>query len=271
MMCFAMMWASPNDVALRANELTNLPFYAILNPTTRKAGNNMFRKILLVLISLFLLLSLVGCDNIADSSTSSTTTPSATTVYTAAATTATTTTAATTAAATTTLSIADVKEGSHLSNEEIKALIATIPSDKYETYPNTHNAPVSATLYKNGEKISINVDDERLVKLINFFNYCVSYPKCSYIQSFLSIDYIEEYVTGCDFRLELEYTPYGNIPPSPYGTSTTMCDTIIVTNRFTLMAHDLPGYEGQSERYPFRAVEFWPLYDTYNWLALFGF
>ena len=241
----------------------------------------MFRKILFVLISLFLLLSLVGCDNIADSSTSSTTTPPATTVYTTAATTATTTTAATTTVATTavatttvattTISIADVKEGSHLSNEEIKALIATIPSDKYETYPNTHNAPVSATLYKNGEKISINVDDERLVKLINFFNYCVSYPKCSYIQSFLPTDYIEEHVTGCDFRLELEYTPYGNIPPSPYGTSTTMCDTIIVTNRFTLMAHDLPGYEGQSERYPFRAVEFRPLYDTYNWLALFGF
>ena len=234
----------------------------------------MFRKILLVLIFLFLLLSLVGCDNIADSSTSgitTTTTPPATTVATTAATTATTTTAATTNVATTTISIADVKEGSRLSNEEIKALIATISSDKYETYPNTHNAPVSATLYKNGEKISIDVDDERLVKLINFLNYCVSYPKCSYIQSFLPIDYIEEHVTGCDFRLELEYTPYGNIPPSPYGTSTTMCDTIIVTNRFTLMAHDLPGYEGQSERYPFRAVEFWPLYATYNWLALFGF
>ena len=29
MMSFAMMWASPNDVALRANGLTNPPFYGL--------------------------------------------------------------------------------------------------------------------------------------------------------------------------------------------------------------------------------------------------
>ena len=164
-----------------------------------------------------------------------------------------------------------IEEGTNLSYENITNIIEKISSDKYEVYPNTQNVPVSAILYKDGKEISIELDDERLIKLTNFFNNCVYYSKCAYTQGLLSTDYIEEYVTGCDFRLELKFVPYGEIGPSPYGTCTTMCDTIIITDDFTLMAHDLPGYEGQSDTYPFHAVGFCPLYDTYDWLELFGF
>ena len=140
--------------------------------------------------------------------------------------------------------------------------------------PETHGAPLSATLYKDGEVITIDPHDQRLIALTNFFNNCVYYSKCSYTQGLLSVDDIEENVTGADFRLELKYTPYGDQGPSPYGTSTSRCDTIIVTNSyvgFTLIAHDLPGYEGQEDQYPFRAVGFSPLFWTYPWLDLFEF
>ena len=61
-----------------------------------------------------------------------------------------------------------VEEGDDLTNEEMQSVISDIPSDKYESYPNTQNVPVSATLYKNGEKISIDVNDPRLIKLTTF-------------------------------------------------------------------------------------------------------
>lgn len=44
---------------------------------------------------------------------------------------------------------------------------------------------------------------------------------------------------------------------------------------FTLLAHDLPGYEGQEDKYPFKAVGHYPLFAgpgrDYFWLDLFGF
>ena len=168
----------------------------------------------------------------------------------------------------------DIQEGARLSDAELKSVISQIPCDTYEAYPETHGAPLSATLYKNGEVITIDPNDPRLIALTNFFNNCVYYSKCSYTQGLLSVDDIEENVTGADFRLELKYTPYGDQGPSPYGTSTSRCDTIVVTNSyvgFTLIAHDLPGYEGQEDQYPFRAVGFSPLFWTYPWLDLFEF
>ena len=170
-------------------------------------------------------------------------------------------------------SIFDVKEGEHLSNEEISAIISNIPSDKYESYPNMHTMPLSATLYKDGEKTSIDVDDPRLIRLINFFNQCVYYSKCAYTQGLYSLNDLEDGIVNGEFRLELTYAPYGTEAPSPYGKCTTMCDTIIITNTdsFTLIAHDLQGYEGEEESYPDYAVGFFPLYYSSPWLDLFGF
>ncbi len=165
----------------------------------------------------------------------------------------------------------EVNEGDKLTDGQIREVISGIPSDKYESYPDTHNIPLSATLYKDGKEIPLEIDDPRLIGLVNFFNNCVYHSKCSYVQSLLSLDHLEEKVFGNDFRLELKYTPSSDTGPSAYGTCTTGCDTIIITDKFTLIAHDLPGYEGQEKQYPFLAVGYSPLYNDYSWLDLFGF
>ena len=211
----------------------------------------MIKKILGFLLSLLLLAMLFGCDHTSEDNTLVSDKFSS-------------------------APFSNIAEGDpSLSDEEMETVIAKIRSDKYELYPDTHSVPTSATLYKDGKAISIDADDQRLIKLINFFNNCVYYSKCSYTQGLLPLDYLEENINKADFRLELKYTPYGDTAPEPYGTSTTMCDTIIITNShlgFTLIAHDLPGYEGEEESYPFRAVGCFPLYDNaYQWLGLFGF
>ena len=154
-----------------------------------------------------------------------------------------------------------------LSEEEFLAIISQIPSDKYEVYTNTHAIPVSATLYKNGEVISIALDDSRLIQLTNFFNNCIYYSKCSYLQGLYSLDSVED-ILSTQFRLELTYVPFGD-PASPYGKETTGSDMFVVTNSITAIAHDRSGYD--EENYPYYATGFWPLYDAYNWLELFGF
>lgn len=215
----------------------------------------MTKRILIILISLFILTTFIGCDNsgvdtlseaekaaiVSDKFSSDT--------------------------------FFNVKEGESLSEEEIREVISNIPSKKYESYPDTHAIPVSATLYKNGEKMSISLDDPRLIKITNFFNNCVYHSQCSYTQGLLSSENLENGITNGELRLELTYTPYGDEVLDPYGKSTATCDTIVITNTnsFTLIAHDLPGYEGQEEMYPYRAVGFYPLYNNYSWLDLFGF
>ena len=154
-----------------------------------------------------------------------------------------------------------------LSEEKILAIISKIPSDKYEVYPNTHAIPMSATLYKNGEVISIALDDSRLIQLTNFFNNCIHYSKCSYLQGLYSLDSVED-ILSTQFRLELTYVPFGD-PASPYGKETTGSDMFVVTNSITAIAHDRSGYD--EENYPYYATGFWPLYGAYNLLELFGF
>ena len=160
-----------------------------------------------------------------------------------------------------------------LTNDEVKAVIFAAPSDKYEGYPDTHNLPDAATLYKDGEAIAIDLNDPRLIRLINFFNNCVYYSKCSYTQSMLNKDYLDENILNDDFRIELKYTESSITPPTPYGNCTTGCDLIVIENSdhaFTLMAHNIGGYEGD-ENYPFAAVGFVPMHNSYPWLELFGF
>ena len=219
----------------------------------------MIKKIFVLFFSLLMLFVFVGCDN-TQSAQASTTTPGAQidenlkqqllsdtfspTPY------------------------SNVKEiETPLSDEEMRAIIAKIPSDKYEVYPDTHTIPVSATLYKDGEVITISADDPRLIQLTNFFNNCVYYSKCSYTQGFYSLPYIET-ILSAPFRLELNYIPYGN-DAMPYGKETTGSDMFVVTQSFTAINHSRIGYD--EANYPFRAVGFLPLYKNYNLLDLFGF
>ena len=155
-----------------------------------------------------------------------------------------------------------------LSAEELSEVIAKVKSDKYENYPDMHNIPLSAVLYKDGEKISIRQDDERLIAIMNFFNNCAYYKICWYVQSPLSQEYLEEKITGADFRLELKYEPFGDEIPMAYGRKTSGCDTIVITDDlFTLITHDIPSYNS-----PHHAAGFLPIGNlNHTLLSFFGF
>ena len=156
--------------------------------------------------------------------------------------------------------------------DELSAAISQIPSDQYVTHANQHGRPLSATLYKNGEVMEIDVNDPRLVRLINFFNDAVNKKNCAYIQSYLSWSFLESNVNHQDFRLELKYQPYGDKNPAPYSKEYSLCDTVVIADdMFILINHEIAAY-GDAERYPVLAAGFTP--HSANgalWLDLFGF
>ncbi len=162
-----------------------------------------------------------------------------------------------------------------LTDDEMKDIISKVPTDKYEAYPELQNVPLTATLYKNGETISIDVKDPRLIGLINLYNNAVFHNKYAYSQGLLDWEYLEE-VLDEDFRLVLTYTPH-KIKSEYLFDYTLKYDTFIITNEdFTLIAHDFSGYQNADgstmEGYPpYMVYLHVPLYEDYRWLDLFGF
>ncbi|MBE6531823.1 MAG: hypothetical protein E7679_07060 [Ruminococcaceae bacterium] len=170
----------------------------------------------------------------------------------------------------------DLEEGDVSPTEDmIRSWISKIPSDKYEAYPSLQNIPLSAMLYKDGEAVSIDIADPRLIRLVNFFNNALYNEKCSYIQSFLSDEYLEERVINEEFRLEIKYKPYGTEAPSPYETAPTNFDTIIIINSnfyFTLINHDIPIRSNDEILHPYLAAGYSPFFSLDgNTLEIFGF
>jgi hypothetical protein len=156
--------------------------------------------------------------------------------------------------------------------DELSAAISQIPADQYVTHANQHGRPLSATLYKNGEVMEIDVNDPRLIRLVNFFNDAVNKKNCAYMQSYLSWSFLESNVNHQDFRLELKYQPYGDKNPAPYRKEYSLCDTIVIADdMFVLINHELTAY-GNAERYPVLAAGFTPhSANEASWLDLFGF
>ena len=167
----------------------------------------------------------------------------------------------------------DCKEsGEKMTDEELSTVVSNVKNDKYELYPDLHNVPLTATLYKNGKATSIDVNDPRLIGIINLHNNAVYYNQYSYTQGLLNKEYLSENVLHENFRLELTFTPFDISHESKYAFNVNVCDTIIVTNKeFALIAHDLPGYENEENKYPYRAFAHTPFNNNYPWLDLFGF
>lgn len=159
-------------------------------------------------------------------------------------------------------------EGSNLveyTDEDWNELFSKVPPDKYELYPNLHNVPRTATLYKNGEVTFIDANDPRLIGLINLYNNSVYYGEYAFLQGLYDKEHIEEIETE-EFRLELTYIPY--FSDGVYAAAGTQYDTIIVTNRkFALFAHDIPNEHEDT----FVATCNIPFSREYPWLDLFGF
>ena len=164
-----------------------------------------------------------------------------------------------------------VEEGQILTNEEIRAIVSLAPTNRYEEYPELHTAPITAMLYKGGEEAALDVNDKRIVGLMNLYNNSVCYGQYSYTQGLLPIDEIEKYSSE-EFRLVLTFEPDKETPVTGYDTNVLRCDTFIITNKwFVIIAHDSPGYEGEEDRYPYAAYGHSPLHLDYPWLDLFGF
>lgn len=166
-----------------------------------------------------------------------------------------------------------VQEGIRLSEEDLQAIVSTIPTDKYEDYPYLHGAPLTATLYKNNEEIILDINDPRVVGFMNLFNGSLYNKKCSHLQGLLSIDHLTAILED-DFRLVFTFTPEFNFD-SPYMTDVQAYSTFIITNTdMALINYDLPGYTGDIEsevRYPYRAFGIYPLHYKYPWLDILGF
>ena len=164
------------------------------------------------------------------------------------------------------------ESASPLSDDEIKDIINEISTKKYDVYPNLHNIPLAATLYKYGEVISIDIRDPRLIRLINFFNNSLFYEKCEYSLSHLDQDDLEDIMSD-EFRLELKYEPYGENVPTAYENQPTLFDTIVVHGGlFALINNDFPWYYGD-ELIPFKGNYYLPygMRQPSGWLELFGF
>lgn len=158
------------------------------------------------------------------------------------------------------------------SDLRVKFGMAKIPSDQYEAYPSTQNVPISATLYKDGEPLSVDVNDPKLIRLVNLFNNALYHEKCAYVQSYLSDTHLEE-ILGEDFRLELKYEPFGDVLPGPYVNDPARFDTLIVTNSygFVLINHDQQAYSGDRPGYSVLAAGYSPFGWQCQWLDLLGF
>lgn len=166
----------------------------------------------------------------------------------------------------------DIAEGTdHPDEKEIKAKLSSIPAGRYETYPGLHNVPLTATLYKDGKTTTIDLQDDRLIRLMNLYNNSVCYHKYAYTQGLLNREAIEK-AESEEPRLVLAFSTENRGEKVVYDTNVMAHDTIIVTNEwFVLIAHDLKGYEGEEIEYPFHAVGHQPLYENHNWLDLLGF
>ena len=155
--------------------------------------------------------------------------------------------------------------------DEWQTMLSQIPSDDYEDYT-VDLKPLTATLYKNSEVISIDATDERLVRLLNYFNRALFYNQCAYTQS-----YVSPANCGLDdaFRLELTYEPYGDVRPGAYENAPTKFDMIVVTNRsfdFMLIDHDTPiSYGEPTYTYPFLVARYNPFEMQGACLEMFGF
>ena len=153
--------------------------------------------------------------------------------------------------------------------DEWQTMLSQIPSDYYEDYT-VDLKPLTATLYKNSEVISIDATDERLVRLLNYFNRALFYNQCAYSQS-----YVSPADCGLDdaFRLELTYEPYGDARPGAYENEPTKFDMIVVTNRsfdFMLIDHDTPISYSETT-YPFLVEVYIPFEMKGVCLEMFGF
>ena len=139
-------------------------------------------------------------------------------------------------------------------------VIKKIPSDYYEQYPGQLSAPLTATLYKNGETIPLDIYDPRLVRLLNFYNNSVYYRNHSYTQGSYNSEY--PYANTYEYRLMLTYAPIHSSMEDSFDKQ------IVYGSAFIGVRSNIPFGDD-----PFSTFGRWPLKSLISgieWLPLFG-
>ena len=141
-------------------------------------------------------------------------------------------------------------------------VIEVIEGEFYEAYDKIHSVPTSATLHKDGQRVAISLNDERLIKLLNFYHNSVYNNAHAYTQGRYNQEYYEELISS-SFRLELTFVPIDD------RNQLELCfDKVIVSNyHFICINSDMSTIEGMSN-----AIGQFPYFVTeVNWLEVFGF
>lgn len=155
----------------------------------------------------------------------------------------------------------DIEGEPRLSDGQVREILAKVPYNQYEPYPEQQLVPTSAVLYKDGQEAVIDVRDRRLIQLINFYNNALYYDLHAYTQGSYDMEDQAEF-KSTPFRLELHYSP-------DVESGKAIFDPIIVTNRNFVRFMENSSPDGS----PYSTLAFgqYPLYDDYPWLDLFGF
>ncbi|MBQ8409140.1 MAG: hypothetical protein IJY39_09795 [Clostridia bacterium] len=145
-------------------------------------------------------------------------------------------------------------------------IFSEIPSDHYEEYPGVHlhksSCPVKATLYINRRKVELEIDDPRLVRLVNFYHNSLYNMTYAELQGCGSSWLYSEMQSFPD-RLELEFE---------IGASKNDPNKIVLIDGvfFCVLERGQPCFCGCGHTYG--TWVYIPLHaENIKWIDIFGF
>ena len=167
-------------------------------------------------------------------------------------------------------SVTEGKAKAEIPKLDWNSIIASIPATYYEEYPGLHGKPLSAVLYKNGERTELSLDDERLVRLWNFYNNIVYNCRYAYTQgSYNTESELYKNKENAEFRLELTFEQ----APNSENLEHSFDKVVVVGGKSSCFIGIISNMPFSS--YPYSAFGRYPLYATdpgiVDWLVLFGF
>ncbi len=164
-----------------------------------------------------------------------------------------------------------------LTDEELKSIIDNIPPTYYEEYPSIPVKPLSATLYLNGVAKEIDLNDSRLIRIVNFFANTTYHDQYSFTPQPLTQENIDIFSNEPN-RLVLTYDAKTIPDFEEYTPSSNAHDTVVISTSFMLINHNAPVWSNggsSNESFTRSTVAYmrspYAGREEYNWLELFGF
>jgi len=154
----------------------------------------------------------------------------------------------------------------------VEDLLEKIPSTYYEEYPGLREKPLTAMYYKDGKSTKIDINDERLIALVNFYSNSLYYGEFDWGPYTLQSDQDDVYNKYSE-RLEITFEPNNTIPQAKDDISLEKtCETIIVTNDSLFAVDQHLTYFKNGTAYPYTLYDgFFNCHGFVDWLSVFGF